>query len=584
MSKFARFLTLGVALVMLMSLGFSSAAAQLRDVPRERTVIFDVDGKEVRNPELFNPLVVGVTLNAGHHQAMWEPLFILNYETGEIMPWLGESFTPNDTLDVWTLKLREGIKWADGEAFDADDVVYSIQVRLDNAPELRDSPQMDQWVESVEKVDDLTVVFNLKDPNPRFQLDYFSVRIWGSVIIVPEHIFRDQDPLTFTFYDPEKGWPFGTGPYLPVGVSETEFIWDRNDDYWGVDVFGLPAPERLIWRVGATEEIRVAAAANDELDSLTDITLGAYEALKRQNPNWIAWLDELPYVWLDPCPREWLFNTTVEPWDDPDMRWAINYAIDRDEIVAVAYEGSTIPSRSMFVEYGAMQPYIDALFEAGLYDEFPMLEYNPDKTVEILESKGYVKNGDYWEKDGEVLGVLIETHEGFIEKRRIAQVLVEQLQRVGIDAQTRTLAGGTWNDNRDFGDFEVQMAWDSCGSVNEPWNTMDYFNVSWLVDIGERAARNRGRWSGEAAEAYSAIVDQIGVLPLGDPQIKELVVDAMRIWMAELPAIEITQARKLVPFNTTYWTNWPTAENNYNHPANWWMSVHQMLHEIQPAQ
>ena len=68
-----------------------------------------------------------------------EPLFILNYETGEIEPWLGESLTANDTLDVWTLKLRDGVKWSDGEAFNADDVVFSIQLLIDNAPNLNDS-------------------------------------------------------------------------------------------------------------------------------------------------------------------------------------------------------------------------------------------------------------------------------------------------------------------------------------------------------------------------------------------------------------------------------------------------------------
>lgn len=583
MSKFVRFLQLSLVLVMVVGMIGVANAQEMEDVPRERTMILDIDGKEVRNPELFSPLVNGVSLNQGAHQAMWEPLFILNYETGEIEPWLAESFEPNETLDVWTLKLREGVKWADGEDFNADDVVFSIQVRLDNAPELRDSASMDRWIESMEKVDDLTVEFTLKEPNPRFQLDYFSVRIWGSVLMVPEHVFADKDPLTFEFYDPEQGWPFGTGPYRPVSVSETEFIWDRNDDYWGQDVFGLPAPERLIWRVGATEEIRVAAAVNDELDSLTDITLGAYEALKAQNPNWIAWKDELPYVWLDPCPRELVFNTQVEPWNDPEMRWAINYAIDREEIVAVAYEGSTVPSRSIFVEYGGLMPYIESAME--LYDEWPLLTYDPGKTEEIISSKGYERNADgFWEKDGEVLGILIETHEGFIEKRRIAQVLVEQFQRVGIDAQTRTLAGGTWNDNRAFGDFETQMAWDSCGSVNEPWNSMDYFNVSWLMPLGERADRNRGRWDTENAASYSALVDTIGSLPLGDPEIKELVSEAFTYWLPELPTIPITQARKLVPFNETYWTNWPTEANNYNHPANWWNSFHYILHRIEPVQ
>jgi len=584
MTKFVRFLQLAIALILMMGMMASDVAAQeLKDVPREKTLIVDIDGKEVRNADLFNPLVIGVALNQGAHQAMWEPLFILNYETGAIEPWLGESFTANETLDVWTLKIRDGVKWADGEAFNADDVVYSIQVRLDNAPELRDSPAMAEWVESVTKVDDLTVEFKLKKPNPRFQLDYFSVKIWGSVIIVPEHIFKDQDPLTFKFNDPEKGWPFGTGPYKLASWSETEFVWDRVDNYWGTDVFGLPAPERLIWRVGATEEIRVAAAANNELDSLTDITLGAYEALKAQNPNWIAWKAELPYVWLDPCARGFLFNTEAPPWDDPEMRWALNYAIDRNEIVAVAYEGSTIVSRSIFVEYGGLQPYIEAI--QPLYEEFPLFEYNPDKTAEILAAKGYAKNADgFWEKDGKVLTVSIQVHEGFIEKRRIAQVLVEQFQRIGIDANIQVLAGGTWSDNRQFGDFETQMAWEACGSINEPWASMDYFNVSWYLPKGERASANTGRWNTENAKAYSEIVDQIGSLPLGDPQIKDLVVEAFRYWLPELPMIPITQARKLVPFNTTYWTNWPTETNNYNHPANWWNSFHYILHRIEPAQ
>ena len=73
--------------------------------------------------------------------------------------------------------------WSDGEAFNADDVVFSIQVLIDNAPTLNDSAAMKDWVASVSKVDDLTVEFQLTRPNPRFQLDYFSVRIWGGVSI-----------------------------------------------------------------------------------------------------------------------------------------------------------------------------------------------------------------------------------------------------------------------------------------------------------------------------------------------------------------------------------------------------------------
>jgi peptide/nickel transport system substrate-binding protein len=211
-----------------------SVAVSAQDVAREDTVIFDIDGAEgaISNFDNFNRFTPDARRNAGYHQSLAEPLFILNYETGEIQPWLAESFVPNDAQDVWTLNLREGAHWSDGEAFNADDVVFTIELLLgDETQTLNDAANMQQWVENVEKVDDYTVVFNLLSPNPRFQLDYFSVRIWGSIDIVPEHVWADKDPFTFKFYDPEQGWPLGTGPYKMVSASPTEFIYDRDDNW-----------------------------------------------------------------------------------------------------------------------------------------------------------------------------------------------------------------------------------------------------------------------------------------------------------------------------------------------------------------
>jgi peptide/nickel transport system substrate-binding protein len=559
------------------------------EVERRKTVIFDIDGGRVVDPELWNHLVPGNRRDHGFHQAMIEPLFILNYETGEFMPWLGTEMTSNETFDVWTLKLREGVEWSDAEAFNADDVVFTIQLLIDHAPDLSNSAAMKDWVKSVEKVDDLTVQFNLNKPNPRFQLDYFSVRIWGGVDILPEHIWKDQDPLTFKNYDPAKGWPVFTGPYLLESVSETEFHYVRNDNWWGAKSGWkeLPKPEKLIWVWYGPEETRTAAMANNGLDSMMDVTLGALLALQKRNPNVIAYFNEMPFAWVpDPCSRTFEFNHTVEPWNDKDMRWAINYVFDRQEILNIAYEGSTFISRHFFPAYPPLNRYVDLLEAAGLYEKYPLLEHNPDKAKEIIESKGYVLNEStgYYEKDGKELTMDITTHEAFIEKQRIAQVMVEELQRIGINASNRNEAGGTWGDNFNFGTFETRMGWQTCGSVNEPWASLDVMNTRWLVPVGERASGDSWRWSGEAADAYSAIVDQIGVLPLGDPKIDELFVEAMDIWFAELPVIPITQARKIIPFNNTYWTNWPSFENPYIHPPTWWESTHVIIHNLQPAQ
>ena len=170
-------------LFMSLILSCSTAYAGGHKVARNKQVIFDVDGGRVGNPFQMNYLVPGGTpRNTGLHQAMWEPLFILNYETGEIDSWMGESMTPNAGQDVWTLKLRNGITWSDGQSFDADDVVFTIQMLLDDSSKsLEYAGAMQQWISSVGKKDKRTIEFKLTGPNARFQLDYFSVKIWGGV-------------------------------------------------------------------------------------------------------------------------------------------------------------------------------------------------------------------------------------------------------------------------------------------------------------------------------------------------------------------------------------------------------------------
>jgi peptide/nickel transport system substrate-binding protein len=572
-------------LLLLVGLAFA------QDLPRNETAIFDIDGGNVQAPTNFNWMVPGTARNQGMHQAVWEPLFILNYETGEIMPYLGTAFTPNETLDVWTLTIRDGVKWADGEAYNADDVVFTVQMLLDDeTSSLGGAADMQQWVTSIEKVDDLTVVFNLKAPNPRFQLDYWSVKIWGGIIILPEHVWAGQDPFTFEFYDPEQGWPMGTGAYRLTSASPTRFTYERRDDWWGAEVGipemgieGLPAPTYLVWEVTGAEENKVQLASQGELDSIMDVTLGGFEAMVSNNPNIIGWFDAMPFVWLDPCPRQLSFNTAVAPWDDKALRNAVALIIDRTEIISVAYEETTIPSQTLYVEYGGLMPTIEAITGAGM-----TLSTTAD--VEggqaLIEGAGWTMGSSgFYEKDGQTLAIEIQTHEAFIEKQRIAAVVVEQLRSAGIDASTRNVAGATWDDNKRFGNYSAVMDWDACGSINEPWASLNRYTNNFYKPVGEavNGGNNHVRWSGEANDAYSAIVEEIGVLPLGDPAITEKVVEAYRYLYDEMPFIPITQARKLVPFDTTYWTGWPTAENNYNHPATWWMSTHQIIHNLEPA-
>ena len=581
----AKALLLVLLVVVFAAISFTAVA---QDVAREDTVVFDIDGPAgaVANFDQMNFLLPNNHRNKGLHQAVAEPLFILNYETGEIMPWLAESMAANDALDVWTLNLRDGAEWSDGEAFNADDVVWTMNLLInDETASLSYAGNVQTWVESVEKVDDLTVQFNLTQPNPRFQLDFFSVRIWGGINMLPEHVWHDKDPFTFKFFDPEQGWPLGTGPYVITSANETTWVYDRNDDWWGAKTgtFKLPEPKRAIWVVTGNDQIRTTMAVNNELDSIMDVTLGAFEAMKAANDNIFAWVEGMPFVWLDPCPRQLSFQTQVAPWDNPEMRWAINHAISRQQVIDIAYEGVTIPSRTLYVEYGGMFPYIDAIEDQGMAFN---TEADLDQAAALLENNGYSRNDDgrWVDGDGDALSLEIQVHEGFIEKRRITTNLVEQLQTFGIEASAAVIAGATWNDNKRFGNYESTTDWDACGSINEPWASLDRYTSRWWVPVGEfSSGNNHVRWDGPNNEAYSELVGQLGSLPLGHPDALGLVVEAYGYLYQDLPFIPLNQATKLIPFNSTYWEGWPTSDNNWNHPATWWQSTHQFFQEIHKA-
>ena len=92
---------------------------------------------------------------------------------------------------------------------------------------------------------------------------------------MPEHVWAGQDPFTFTNYDPEKGWPLGTGPYELVSTGPTQAVWDRRDDWWGAETgwHALPEPQRLIWQITGSEENKAQLMANHQLDSVMNITL-----------------------------------------------------------------------------------------------------------------------------------------------------------------------------------------------------------------------------------------------------------------------------------------------------------------------
>lgn len=548
---------------------------------RAETMIFDQPYK-LTAPDNWNPYTPANSFGWGMSEVGTDGLMYLNFGDGKYVMWMAESYTSNADSTVWTLTLRKGITWNDGVPFTADDVIYSINLQIKNE-KLGNHFYWVEYLDKVEKTDDLNIKFTLKKPNVRFAAQRFggSLGVFSDQI-VPKHIWEKvDDPNTFKNFDIAKGLPMGTGAYILAKVTTNEVILVRNDNWWGAKtgLAKLPEPKKLVYSYVGTEEVRTQTAIDNGFDSMQDITVGALQAMLAQNPKWQAWYDQKPFAVADPCARILSFNSLKKPWDDKDMRKMMSMVLDRKQIVDIAYEGSTTLAAYFWPSYPSMKPYAD-LIDKATYDK--MLVPDVNGAAAILTAKGYVKGAKYWAKDGKDLTVEIQVPEDFIELIRVGDVYVEQLQKFGINA-TESKLGAVFYDNSNNGNYDVQSNWFACGSINEPWSTLNTFAGD-AAAIGTKPKGppidNAFRWSNKQ---YTELVAQIGATKLDDPKLLDLTKQALGILYDELPAMPSAQSRKIVPFNNTYWTGWPTSANYYMFPCNWCSIFAYIITKVSPV-
>ena len=120
-----------------------AAAAPAGTVARKDILVLP-GNVNIPAPDIWNPYIPGTFILQGMNQNMMEPLFMLSYETGKIEGWLAESYEANATLDEWIVKLRPGTEWSDGKPLTSEDVVFTINLLKDNAPQLNWSGAVQQ--------------------------------------------------------------------------------------------------------------------------------------------------------------------------------------------------------------------------------------------------------------------------------------------------------------------------------------------------------------------------------------------------------------------------------------------------------
>ncbi|MCZ7573856.1 MAG: ABC transporter substrate-binding protein [Ardenticatenaceae bacterium] len=535
---------------------------------RNETLNIAVSGR-IADPTNLNIYAPGVSRSGtGLHQVGYEYLFYYNLQTGEYIPWLAESYKYNDDFTALTVKLRDGVTWNDGKPFTADDIVFTYDLLREN-PGMVWAEEANKRVASVEKIDDLTVQFNLKEPSPRLHQNreaFPAVGIWGGITILPKHVWEGQDPLKF-----KNSQPVSTSAYTLKNASETAMTWERRDDWWGTKVFGVtPAPKIVNFIYAGPETNTALALAANELDTpnISILSLGSFLEVAKRNPKVTAWYPDKPYAWLDPCPRALMVQNAKAPWDKKEARWALSYLIDRQAIVDLAYEGTTVSTWGIWPYYDGLNPYFDAI--SDLREKYPTESYDPAKAEELLTSIGYKKGSDgaWTSADGKQLAVTYVVNADSTEEMKVAQVLADQLDAEGIKVELQPLSGGVLEDTTLRGNYDVKLHSLCPGYI---YDNLELFHSKFYTPLGEKAPwfeRNSFRYRNEA---FDKIVDQMGQIPPeNEKELTPLFHQAMEIWFDDLPVIPVVQAPALVPFNETYWVGWPNAKNPWNMPVSWW--------------
>ena len=549
----------------------------IKNVPRERTLIyyFGGSGGTWSDAGNCNPyLATGYTHQNGL-AATIEGLQYYSAFADKQMPWLAESHEYNKDLTELTIKIRKGCEWSDGVAFTAKDVAYTLNMCLKWAPQMRNSQYFKDWVKEVKALDDYTVKITFVKPNPRFFFEILTFKFDTGQYMIPEHIFKDvEDPTKFTFWDLAKGWPVTTASYNVTYFTNMQKFIDRRDDWWAVKTgfAKLPEVERVLC-VPAVDDTKAAQLSiANELDACLDLRPSIMKTIMDANPAVISHTGKKkPYGYVDWWPNNIGFNDLEEPFKNPDLRWAVSYAIDRDQAIQVAYDGAGSKQPLFFPSYKSLQPFMDNIKD--LFEKYPSNEYNLTKSADLMTKNGYAKDKEgFWVKGGKRI---VMDMGGWQVWADIGPVVAEILRKGGFEATYSQPSD--WGDRVNLG--KVNGFWyGHGGSVGpDPWLSCTLYHGKYVEVTGAPGWSGPWRWKNDE---YSALIDEMGSYPMGDPKVMELWHKAMEIWLRELPSVPMIEWYHRIPMNTTYWTGWPTAEDPYLNGAPWHLTCPRILDRL----
>jgi len=362
------------------------------------------------------------------YDLVYEGLTTWDLETLEPQPLLAKSWAISDDGLTYTFHLQEGVKWHNGDDFTAEDVKYSIERIQDPETGSIQSTQL-AVIESVEVVDDLTVVLHLSAPySPLLALLPYSPYIVNKDFIESEGGFTPRTMM-------------GTGPFmLEEWVPDTVTRFVRNPNYWRKDEDGQPLPylDAIEFYPLVDETARVSDLLSGVVDFIVRVPEKDLDRLEATEDIVLSapWSTTYSYLWFDPY---------KPPFDDVRVREAVAWAIDRDQLVQGALYGRAFPL------YGAAIPSWHWAFnDLRAYDHRDV-----DKARQLLADAGY--------PDGFETTLVTTSDYGI--GVAMAEMVVPMLEEVGIKAELELYDAATFFENMGGGKNVCQYQFMLCGET-----------------------------------------------------------------------------------------------------------------------
>ncbi len=393
--------------------------------------------------DTLNPLSSYMQIGFEVFLLVYDPLVRYD-ENFEPAGCLAESWAASDDGLTWTFSLREGVTWHDGEPFTSEDVKFTYDLMNESGLGYMYSSYL-TGITNIECPDEKTVVITTENPKANM--------LMNTTPILPKHIWSEVPAEELELYPNEN--PIGTGPFRFDSSSEGVIKLVKNEAYFGT----VPFIDECVFVSYSNLDSMAQSLSLGEIDAA--ISIGSTQ--KKQldtNENVTLISGEIPgftqigiNVWSDPASKG---NPLLK---DKAIRQAIDYAVDKEKIIQMAYGGEGAPGTTL-MNPGQFYHYEPAAGE--------LRSYNTDQGNALLDQAGYRdRDGDGIREDaaGNRLEFTLITIAGNTEEIKAGQLVVSDCRKIGISIKNETMDDGALYDRIIAGDFDM-FIWGWGGDID----------------------------------------------------------------------------------------------------------------------